>query len=162
MKDSLLNIADDVKLGKNVKFVGYANVYGCEIGDETTIGPFVEIQKDAKIGCRVKIQSHSFICSGVEIQDESFIGHGVMFTNDRYPRAANADGSKQTETDWKLERTVVGRRASIGSNATILCGISIGDNAMVGMGSVVTKDVPAGATVVGNPAQIVSNPGMPK
>ena len=162
MKDSLLNIADDVKLGKNVKFVGYANVYGCEIGDETTIGPFVEIQKDVKIGCRVKIQSHSFICSGVEIQDESFIGHGVMFTNDRYPRAANADGSKQTETDWKLERTVVGRRASIGSNATILCGISIGDNAMVGMGSVVTKDVPAGATVVGNPAQIVANPGMPK
>ena len=162
MKDSLLNIADDVKLGKNVKFVGYANVYGCEIGDETTIGPFVEIQKDVKIGCRVKIQSHSFICSGVEIQDESFIGHGVMFTNDRYPRAANADGSKQTETDWKLERTVVGRRASIGSNATILCGISIGDNAMVGMGSVVTKDVPAGATVVGNPAKIVANPGMPK
>ena len=129
------------------------NLYGCEIGDETKIGAFVEIQKNARVGKRCKISSHSFICEGVDIEDNVFIGHGVMFINDTYPRATNARGELQTEADWKVDRTVVGKGASIGSNATILCNVRIGENAIVGAGSVVTKDVPANAVVAGNPAK---------
>jgi acetyltransferase-like isoleucine patch superfamily enzyme len=153
--DSTLRIAPNVKLGKNVRLIGFANLYGCEIGDETFIGPFVEIQSDVTVGRRVKIQSHTFICSGVSIEDEAFIGHGVMFINDRLPRATNDDGSRKGPGDWVCERTRVGRRASIGSNATILCGITIGEGALIGAGAVVTKNVPPGATVVGNPARIL-------
>jgi len=154
-QDPFLNVADDVKLGKNVRFFGYANVYGCEIGDDTTIGPFVEIQRGAVIGKRVKIQSHSFICDGVEIGDEAFIGHGVMFINDLMPRSTNKDGSVKGADDWECQSTKVGRRASIGTNATVLCGLTIGENAMIGAGSVVTKDVPPGAVVAGNPAKVI-------
>lgn len=150
-----LMIADDVKIGKNVKFIGFANLYGCEIGDDCLIGPFVEIQKDVRVGNRVKIQSHAFICSGVEIRDEAFIGHGVMFTNDRYPRSVTEGGKLKGERDWVCERTIVGRRASIGNNVTVLCGITIGEHAIVGAGSVVTKDVPASAVVAGNPARVI-------
>jgi UDP-2-acetamido-3-amino-2,3-dideoxy-glucuronate N-acetyltransferase len=152
-----LRIADNVKLGRNVRFTGFANLYGCEIGDDCMIGPFVEIQSDVVVGARVKIQSHSFICSGVTIRDEAFIGHGVMFINDRWPRATNAAGAAKGAGDWTLEPTVIGRRAAIGSNATILCGVTIGDNAVVGAGSVVTRDVPAGAVVAGNPARVVGS-----
>ena len=148
-------IAPNVKLGKDVKIFGFTNLYGCEIGDGSKVGTFVEIQKGAKIGRRCKISSHSFICEGVTIEDEVFIGHGVMFTNDLHPRAANADGSMQTDADWKCIPTLVKRGAAIGSNATLLCGITIGEGATVGAGSVVTKDVPAGAIVVGNPARIL-------
>ena len=155
MSEPTLRIAPSVKLGKNVRIIAFANLYGCEIGDESFIGPFVEIQSDVKIGKRVKIQSHTFICSGVTIGDEAFIGHGVMFTNDRFPRATNPDGSLQGAKDWKCEPTVIGRRASIGSNVTLLCGITIGEEAVVGAGSVVTKDVPARTIVVGNPARIL-------
>jgi acetyltransferase-like isoleucine patch superfamily enzyme len=155
MTDPTLRIAPSVKLGKNVRIIAFVNLYGCEIGDDSVIGPFVEIQSDVKIGRRVKIQSHTFICSGVTIGDEAFIGHGVMFTNDRFPRATNEDGSLQGAKDWKCEPTVIGRRASIGSNVTLLCGITIGDDAVVGAGSVVTKDVPARAIVVGNPARVL-------
>ena len=152
-----LRIADDVKLGTGVKFHAFVNLYGCEIGDDTRIGCFVEIQKGAKIGARCKISSHSFICEGVTVEEEVFIGHGVMFTNDRRPRAVNAAGNLQGEDDWHCERTLVRRGASIGSGVTILCGVTIGENAMVGAGSVVTRDVPDGATVIGNPARVMTS-----
>jgi acetyltransferase-like isoleucine patch superfamily enzyme len=145
-------IAPNVKLGKDVRIYAFVNLYGCEIGDETTVGTFVEIQKGVTIGARCKIQSHTFICEGVTIEDEVFVGHNVNFLNDRYPAAANADGSKKTDADWTLERTLVKRRAAIGTGAVILPGITIGEGAMVGAGSVVTKDVPAAGVVVGNPA----------
>lgn len=146
---------DNVQLGQNVKYQpSLVNLYGCTIGDDTRIGPFVEIQKNAVIGARCKISSHSFICEGVHIEDEVFIGHGVMFTNDRLPRATRPDGTPQTEEDWKLEETRVCRTASIGSNATILCGVTIGEGALVGAGAVVTKDVPAYAIVAGVPARV--------
>jgi acetyltransferase-like isoleucine patch superfamily enzyme len=148
-------ISQDVKLGENVKIFAFVNLYGCEIGDESKIGTFVEIQRGARIGKKVKISSHSFVCEGVTIEDEVFIGHGVMFINDRYPRSTTEEGSLQTSKDWKLEPTLVKRRASIGSNATILCGVTIGENAVVGAGSVVTHDVPAGAIVAGNPARFI-------
>lgn len=147
-------IAPDVKLGRNVRIYGFTNLYGCEIGDDTKIGTFVEIQKGAKIGSRCKISSHTFICEGVTLEDEVFIGHGVMFTNDLFPRATARDGRLQTEADWKCIPTLVKRGAAIGSNATLLCGITIGENALIGAGSVVTKDVPPGAIVAGNPARI--------
>jgi acetyltransferase-like isoleucine patch superfamily enzyme len=148
-------IAPDVKLGQNVKLSKFINLYGCEIGDESKIGAFVEIQKNASVGKRCKISSHTFICEGVTIEDNVFIGHGVMFINDSYPRATAADGNLQTEADWKVERTVVKMGASIGSGATILSNVSIGENAIVGAGSVVTKDVPPGSIVVGNPAKVL-------
>jgi acetyltransferase-like isoleucine patch superfamily enzyme len=148
-------IAPDVKLGQNVKLSKFINLYGCEIGDESKIGAFVEIQKNASVGKRCKISSHTFICEGVTIEDNVFIGHGVMFINDSYPRATAADENLQTEADWKVERTVVKRGASIGSGATILSNLSVGENAIVGAGSVVTKDVPPGSIVVGNPAKIL-------
>lgn len=146
-------IAPDVQLGKDVVIRDFVNLYGCVIGDESTIGPFVEIQAGAVIGKRCKIQSHSFLCSGVTLEDGVFIGHGVMFINDKTPRAVREDGALQGAKDWKSVPTVIKKNASIGSNATILPGITIGEGAMVGAGSVVTKDVPAGATVVGNPAR---------
>ena len=152
-------IAPSVKLGKDVKIFGFTNLYGCEIGDGSKIGTFVEVQKGAKIGRRCKISSHSFVCEGVTIEDEVFVGHGVMFTNDLHPRATNLDGSMQTDADWKCIPTLVKKGAAIGSNATILCGITIGERAIVGAGAVVTKDVPAGATVVGNPARVVTPKG---
>jgi UDP-2-acetamido-3-amino-2,3-dideoxy-glucuronate N-acetyltransferase len=148
-------IAPDVKLGQDVKLSKFINLYGCEVGDETKIGAFVEIQKNATVGKRCKISSHTFICEGVTIEDNVFIGHGVMFINDSYPRATAADGNLQTEADWKVERTVVKNGASIGSGATILSNVSIGENAIVGAGSVVTKDVPPGSIVVGNPAKVL-------
>jgi len=146
-------VADDVKLGKNVKLYAFVNLYGCEIGDETRIGTFVEIQKGARIGPRCKISSHTFICEGVDIEAEVFVGHGVTFINDRYPRATNDDGKPQTEADWPCQRTLVRAGASIGSGATLLGGITIGEKAIIGAGSVVTKDVPPGVTVAGNPAR---------
>ncbi|MDZ4715803.1 MAG: acyltransferase [Cytophagales bacterium] len=145
----------NVKVGSNVTIFNFVNAYGCTIDDNTKIGPFVEIQKGASIGRNCKISSHSFICEGVHIEDNVFVGHGVMFTNDRSPRATNPDGSPQTEADWKMVETFVKNGASIGSNATILCGITIGQNAMIGAGAVVTKDVPAHSVVVGNPARII-------
>lgn len=148
-------IADDVKLGINVLLSKFINLYGCEIGDETKIGAFVEIQKNASVGKRCKISSHSFICEGVVIEDNVFIGHGVTFINDSYPRAATREGNLQTEADWTVERTVIKKGASIGSGATILSNTNIGENAIVGAGSVVTKDVPPNAIVVGNPAKVV-------
>jgi acetyltransferase-like isoleucine patch superfamily enzyme len=150
-------IAPDVKLGRDVKIYSFVNLYGCAIGDETKIGAFVEIQKGAKIGARCKISSHTFICEGVEIEDEVFVGHNVSFINDRRPRATNPDGTPQTETDWTLERTIVRRGASIGTGAVILCGIEIGARAIVGAGSVVTKDVPPDTTVAGNPARVLKS-----
>jgi len=149
-------IAPDVKLGRDVIIYNFVNLYGCEIGDGTKIGSFVEIQKNAKVGRNCKISSHTFICEGVEIEDEVFIGHGVTFINDKYPRAATAAGALQTEADWIAVPTVVKRGASIGSGATILCGITIGERAIVGAGAVVTRDVPAGAVVAGNPAEPIS------
>jgi acetyltransferase-like isoleucine patch superfamily enzyme len=148
-------IAPDVKLGRDVKLSKFINLYGCEIGDETKIGAFVEIQKNASIGKRCKISSHTFICEGVTIEDNVFIGHGVMFINDSYPRATAASGNLQTEADWKVERTVIKKGASIGSGATILSNISIGENAIVGAGSVVTKNVPSNSIVAGNPAKFL-------
>ena len=148
-------IAPDVKLGQRVKIYAFTNLYGCEIGDDVKIGTFVEIQKGVRVGHRCKISSHSFLCEGVTLEDEVFIGHGVTFINDRFPRAANADGTLQTEADWACVPTVVKRGASLGSGSTILCGISIGEGATVGAGSVVTKDVPAGAVVAGNPARVM-------
>ena len=148
-------IAPDVKLGKNVKIYGFVNLYGCEVGDNTKIGAFVEIQKGVKIGKNCKISSHSFICEGVTIEDEVFVGHHVVFINDKYPRATNERGELQTEEDWQVQPTVVKRRASIGSGAVILCGVTIGENAVVGAGSVVTKDVPSYAIVAGNPARVL-------
>jgi UDP-2-acetamido-3-amino-2,3-dideoxy-glucuronate N-acetyltransferase len=153
--DTTLRVASDVVLGRDVKLVGFCNLYGCEIGDETRIGTFVEIQKGVKIGARCKISSHSFICEGVTIEDGVFIGHGVMFCNDKRPKALNPDGSLKSNADWHCQKTQVGRGASIGSGATLLGGIKIGPDALVGAGSVVTKDVPAGATVAGNPAKII-------
>ena len=147
-------ISPDVKLGADVKLSNFINLYGCEIGDETKIGPFVEIQKNAKIGKRCKISSHTFICEGVTVEDNVFIGHGVMFINDSFPRATNQDGLLQTESDWKVEPTVVKRGASIGSGATILSNVTVGENAMIGAGSVVTRDVPANAVVYGITAKL--------
>ncbi|MEJ0038428.1 MAG: acyltransferase [Gammaproteobacteria bacterium] len=152
-------IADSVRLGENVKIFHPAlvNLYGCSVGADSKIGAFVEIQKNATIGARCKISSHTFICEGVHIEEECFIGHGVMFTNDRFPRATNPDGSPQTEADWKVEETRIGRRVSIGSNATIICGVTIGEGALVGAGAVVTKDVPPFAIVAGVPAKVVGD-----
>jgi UDP-2-acetamido-3-amino-2,3-dideoxy-glucuronate N-acetyltransferase len=148
-----IRISPDVRLGRDVKIYAFVNLYGCEIGDESKIGTFVEIQKGARIGKRVKVSSHTFICEGVTIEDEVFVGHGVMFINDRYPRSTTTQGGLQSEADWTMENTLVKRRASIGSNATILCGVTIGENAIVGAGSVVTRDVPDNAVVAGNPAR---------
>jgi acetyltransferase-like isoleucine patch superfamily enzyme len=148
-------IAPDVKLGRDVKIFAFVNLYGCEIGDETKIGTFVEVQKGVSIGSRCKISSHTFICEGVTIESEVFIGHGVTFVNDRRPRATAADGGLQTEADWSCQRTLIRKGASIGSGATLLGGITVGENALVGAGSVVTRDVPAGATVAGNPARVL-------
>ena len=148
-------VAPSVVLGRDVRLGDFVNLYGCTIGDETKIGPFVEIQKNAFIGKRCKIQSHTFICEGVRIEDEVFVGHGVMFTNDKYPRATADSGSLQTEADWKVIPTVIKRRASIGSNATIMCGITVGEEAIVGAGSVVLHDVPARTIVAGNPAKVI-------
>jgi acetyltransferase-like isoleucine patch superfamily enzyme len=150
-----LCISPDVKLGKNVRLSKFINLYGCEIGDDTKIGAFVEIQKNATVGKNCKISSHSFICEGVTIEDNVFIGHGVTFINDSYPRAATPDGQLQTEKDWKVERTLVKKGASIGSGTTVLSNVVIGENAIVGAGSVVTKDVPANAIVAGNPAKLL-------
>ena len=155
--DICKRIAPDVKLGKGVRIYDFTNLYGCEIGDDVKIGTFVEIQKGAKIGHRCKISSHTFVCEGVTIEDEVFIGHNVTFINDRYPRATNGGGALQTEADWSCESTVVKRGASIGSGATLLCGVTVGENAIVGAGSVVTRDVPAGAVVAGNPARILKS-----
>jgi acetyltransferase-like isoleucine patch superfamily enzyme len=148
-------ISDDVKLGENVRLAKFINLYGCEVGDETKIGTFVEIQKNASVGKRCKISSHTFICEGVIIEDNVFIGHGVTFVNDSYPRATTTEGRLQTEADWKIERTVIKRGASIGSGATILSKTTIGENAIVGAGSVVTKDVPPNSIVAGNPAKVL-------
>ena len=148
-------IAPDVKLGKGVRIFGFTNLYGCEIGDDVKIGCFVEIQKGVRIGNHCKISSHTFICEGVIVEDEVFIGHNVTFINDRYPRATSAEGDLQTEADWECTPTVVKRGASIGSGTTLLCGITIGERALVGAGSVVTKDVPPGAIVAGNPARVM-------
>ena len=147
-------ITADVKLGKKVRVYDFVNLYGCEIDDNTKIGTFVEIQKGAKIGKNCKISSHTFICEGVTIEDNVFVGHNVTFINDLFPRAANPDGTLQTESDWRCVQTLVKKGASIGSSATILCGVTIGENAIVGAGSVVTKDVPPGSIVVGNPARV--------
>jgi UDP-2-acetamido-3-amino-2,3-dideoxy-glucuronate N-acetyltransferase len=152
-KQSLKN----VYLGKNTRIFNFVNAYGCTIDDNSKIGAFVEIQKGAFIGKNCKISSHSFICEGVHIEDNVFVGHGVMFTNDRFPRATNTDGSPQTEADWKVIETTVKKGASIGSNATILCGITIGENALIGAGSVVTKDVPPNTVVAGVPAKFIKS-----
>jgi len=148
-------IAPSVKLGKDVKLSKFINLYGCEIGDDTKIGAFVEIQKNASVGRCCKISSHTFICEGVAIEDDVFIGHGVMFINDVYPRATAVGGGLQTEADWKVEKTRICKGASVGSGATILCNITVGENSIVGAGSVVTKDVPANAIVAGNPAKFL-------
>jgi acetyltransferase-like isoleucine patch superfamily enzyme len=152
-------IGPDVKLGANVKLSKFINLYGCEIGDETKVGAFVEIQKNARVGKRCKISSHSFICEGVTIEDEVFIGHGVTFINDSYPRATTG-GELQTEADWQVETTLIKRGASIGSGATILSNVTVGENAIVGAGSVVTKDVPANMVVAGNPARRMRSVGL--
>ena len=152
-------VADSVQLGANVRIFhrDLVNLYGCRIGDDSRIGAFVEIQKNASIGARCKISSHSFVCEGVSIEDEVFVGHGVMFTNDRLPRATNADGSPQSESDWKVEPTIVRRRASIGSNVTIVAGVTIGVESLVGAGAVVTRDVPDYAIVAGVPARVIGD-----
>src|ERR1700683_2952892 len=148
-------IADDVKLGSDVRLSKFINLYGCEIGDQTKIGAFVEIQKNAVVGKRCKISSHTFICEGVTIEDNVFIGHSVTFINDSYPRATTAEGGLRTEADWKVERTLVKKGASIGSGSSILSNVTIGENAIIGAGSVVTKDVPANTIVAGNPARVL-------
>ncbi|TAM83883.1 MAG: N-acetyltransferase [Acidobacteria bacterium] len=153
-------VSPDVKLGSGVKLSKFVNLYGCEIGDETKIGAFVEVQKNARIGIRCKISSHTFICEGVTIEDYVFVGHGVTFINDSYPRATNPDGALQTEKDWKVERTVIKKGASIGSGSTILANVTIGENAIVGAGAVVTKDVPANTIVVGSPARFLRSIAM--
>ncbi len=147
-------ISSDVKLGNDVKIYAFVNLYGCTIGDESKIGTFVEIQRGARIGKRVKVSSHTFICEGVTIEDEVFVGHNVSFINDRYPRSTTEEGQIQTDADWSLECTLVKRRASIGTSSTILCGVTIGENAIVGAGSVVTHDVPDNAIVAGNPSAL--------
>jgi acetyltransferase-like isoleucine patch superfamily enzyme len=147
-------IAKNVKLGNNVKIFEFTNLYGCEIGDDSKVGAFVEIQKNAKVGKNVKISTHSFICEGVTIEDDVFIGHNVSFINDKYPRSTNQAGGLQTEADWKVVPTLVKKGASIGTSSTILCGVTIGENAIVGAGSVVTKDVPANTIVAGVPARV--------
>ena len=152
---SFNRIAADVRLGKGVRLFGFVNLYGCSIGDYSKIGTFVEIQKNVAIGANVKVSSHTFICEGVSIADDVFIGHNVSFINDRYPRSTNGSGTLQTEADWTVVQTTVERGASIGTSSTILCGITIGQNAVVGAGSVVTHDVPAGAIVAGNPARLL-------
>ena len=157
--DNNQRIAPDVKLGHNVQLNEFINLYGCTIGDGTKIGPFVEIQKNAAIGKNCKIQSHTFICEGVTIEDEVFVGHGVMFTNDKYPKATNDSGGLQTEADWQVVPTIIRKHASIGSNATILCGVTIGKGAIVGAGSVVTKDVAPNTVVAGNPARVLKKRG---
>src|SRR5690242_20996300 len=148
-------IAPDVKLGRDVKVFAFVNLYGCTIGDGSKIGTFVEIQKNSVIGQNVKVSSHTFICEGVQIEDNVFVGHNVSFINDKYPRSANADGSLQTEADWQVVKTLVKRGASIGTSSTILCGVTIGENAIVGAGSVVDRDVPANTVVAGNPARVL-------
>lgn len=153
-----LRISGDVKLGRDVKLFGLVNLYGCEVGDQTRIGCFVEIQRGVKVGARCKISSHTFICQGVTIEDEVFIGHGVMFTNDRWPRAASEDHKILSDGDWECQPTLVKRGASIGSGSTILSGLTIGENAMIGAGSVVTCDISPGTTVLGNPARPLKNP----
>ena len=155
IKPDFSRIAPDVKLGRNVKIYAFVNLYGCEIGDESKIGTFVEIQKGARIGNRVKVSSHSFICEGVTIEDEVFIGHGVMFINDKYPQATAATGELQTEADWVCTPTLIKRKVSVGSNATILCGVTVGEGAIIGAGSVVTHDVPDFTIMAGNPARIL-------
>ena len=155
MTNSFLSIAPDVKLGKDVKLSRFINLYGCEVGDGTKIGAFVEIQKNASIGRNCKVSSHTFICEGVTVEDNVFIGHSVTFINDSYPRATNGDGGLQTEQDWRVERTRVKRGASVGSGATILCNVVIGENAIVGAGAVVTKDVAPNTIVAGNPARVL-------
>jgi len=154
LDEPCLRISPNVKLGRNVRMVGYVNLYGCEIGDDVKIGTFVEIQKGVKVGNRCKISSHSFLCEGVILEDDVFIGHSVTFTNDLYPRATNGNGQLQTEADWSCLPTLIKRGASIGSGATLLCGITIGENALIGAGSVVTRDVPPDTIVAGNPARI--------
>jgi len=149
------SIAPDVKLGQGVKLSKFINLYGCEIGDETKIGAFVEIQKNAKVGRRCKISSHTFVCEGVQIEDNVFIGHGVTFINDSYPRATTEGGQLQTEKDWRVETTLIKKGASVGSGATILSNVVIGENAIVGAGSVVTRDVPPNTIVAGNPAKVL-------
>ena len=153
-ENEFCSIAPSVKLGQSVKLSKFINLYGCEIGDETKIGAFVEIQKNASVGRRCKISSHTFVCEGVTIEDNVFIGHGVTFINDSYPRSTTEDGGLQTEKDWRVEKTVVKKGASIGSGATILSNVVIGENAIVGAGSVVTRDVPSNTIVAGNPAKI--------
>jgi acetyltransferase-like isoleucine patch superfamily enzyme len=153
--NQVLSIKDDVKLGKDVKLSTFINLYGCEIGDETKIGAFVEIQKNATVGKRCKISSHTFICEGVTIEDNVFIGHGVMFVNDMYPRATAPGGALQTEQDWKVEKTLVKKGASIGTGVTVLANITIGEDAIVGAGAVVTRDVPPRTIVAGNPARVL-------
>ncbi len=148
-------IAEDVKLGKNVKVYDFVNLYGCEIGDNTRIGAFVEVQKGVRIGRNCKISSHTFICEGVTIEDECFVGHNVTFINDAYPRAVTAEGKMQTDDDWKCVPVLVRRGASIGSSATILCGVTVGEGAIVGAGSVVTRDIPPGTIVAGNPTRVL-------
>jgi acetyltransferase-like isoleucine patch superfamily enzyme len=157
-------IAESVHLGRDVRIFqpSLVNLYGCTIGDETKIGAFVEIQKNARIGARCKISSHTFICEGVEIEDGVFVGHGVMFINDRYPRATNPDGSLQTEADWSVEKTRIRRGASIGSNATLVSGVTVGEGALVGAGAVVTKDVPDYAIVAGVPARVIGDARTPR
>jgi acetyltransferase-like isoleucine patch superfamily enzyme len=158
LRDNFIRL-NDVKMGENVRIFSFVNAYGCEIGDETRVGAFVEIQKGVSIGKRCKISSHSFICEGVTIEDNVFIGHGVMFINDKFPRATNEDGGLQTEADWAVIPITIKKGASIGSNATILAGVTIGENALVGAGAVVTKDVPDGATVAGVPARVAVRSG---
>ena len=157
MSQQFCVIAPDVKLGRDVVIYNFVNLYGCEIGDATKIGSFVEIQKGARVGRNCKVSSHSFICEGVTIEDGVFIGHGVIFINDKYPRATAAGGALQTDADWEVVPTIVKRGASIGSGATILCGLTIGEGALVGAGAVVINDVPAGVTVAGNPARLLTS-----
>lgn len=155
MSEMYQRIAPDVKVGQRTRIFAFTNLYGCEIGDDSKIGTFVEIQKGARVGNRCKVSSHTFICEGVTIEDEVFIGHGVTFINDRYPRATTDSGALQTEADWRCVGTLVKRGASVGSGATILCGVTIGERAIVGAGSVVTRDIPDGAVVAGNPARLM-------